>query len=140
MHLNRVIQSLDRHLTYRWTMASIWTSGANWVHTVNVTNNWTAILIYSNGDWKERCRWPDLFRYEREKDWHEWQKPLAEVESLIKYFSEPGQLVIDPCGGGFTTAVAARNLGRRFVGCDCDLECVSKGQTRLADTQPICSG
>ncbi len=72
MHLNRVIQSLDRHLTYRWTMASIWTSGANWVHTINVTNNWTAILICSNGDWKERCRWPDLFRHEREKDWHEW--------------------------------------------------------------------
>jgi len=113
-------------------MASVWSSGANWVHTVNVTNNWTAILIYSNGDWKERCRWPDLLRYEREKDWHDWQKPLAEVETLVKYFSEPGQLVIDPCGGGFTTAVAARNLGRWFVGCDLDRECVSKGQSRLA--------
>ncbi len=132
MHLNRVIRSLDRHLTYRWTMASVWSSGANWVHPLNVTNNWTAILVYSAGDWKDHCRWPDLFHSEREKHWHEWQKPLAEVESLIKYFSEPGQLVLDPCGGGFTSAVAARNLGRRFVGCDIDRECVVKGQERLA--------
>ena len=68
----------------------------------------------------------------KEKDWHEWQQPLEEVEKLVDTFSQPGDLVIDPCGGGFTTAIACHRLGRRFVGCDIDKVAVLKGQERLS--------
>ena len=46
-------------------------------------------------------------------------------------FSRPGELVVDPCGGGFTSAVACRDLGRRCVACDVDRSCVVRGQERL---------
>ncbi len=37
--------------------------------------------------------------------YHPWQKPLAEIECLLCYFTKPGDLAIDPCGG-FTSAVS----------------------------------
>src|SRR5207245_2185095 len=51
---------------------------------------------------------------------------------LVHHFSEPGDLVVDPCGGGFTTAVACRDLGRRCISCDIDEAAVIRGQDRLA--------
>lgn len=51
---------------------------------------------------------------------------------MVGYFSQPGDLVVDPCAGGFTTAVACRNLGRRCVSCDVDKRAVLSGQERLA--------
>ena len=56
----------------------------------------------------------------------------AIIEELIKNFSDPKDLICDPCAGGFTTALACRNLSRRFVGCDVDEDCVAMGQQRLA--------
>jgi len=47
---------------------------------------------------------------------HEAQKPLALMEYLIKLTTLTGQIVLDPFIGSGTTAVAAKNLGRRFVG------------------------
>jgi site-specific DNA-methyltransferase (adenine-specific) len=58
------------------------------------------------------------------------------MEMLVRYFSEPGDLVVDTCGGGFTTAVACRNLGRRCISCDIDEGCVIRGQDRLARKSP----
>ncbi len=59
------------------------------------------------------------------------QQSLEEVERLVRYFSKPKELILDPCGGGFTTAEACRNLGRRFVGCDVQKKHVAAGQKRL---------
>jgi DNA modification methylase len=43
---------------------------------------------------------------------------LAEsfIEKFIAYSSNPGDLVLDPFGGSFSTGRAAVTLGRRFVG------------------------
>lgn len=86
---------------------------------------------FADGD--KRGRWPDVSRVNsKEKDWHRWQQPLAEVENLVRYFSQPNDLVVDPCGGGFTTAAACYRLGRRCISCDCEESCVAKGKQRLA--------
>lgn len=47
---------------------------------------------------------------------HQTQKPLALMELLVRLFSEPGELILDPFAGSGTTGVAAVRLGRRFVG------------------------
>lgn len=47
---------------------------------------------------------------------HTTQKPLALMKDLIEDFSLPGDLILDPFAGSGTTGVAARMLGRRFVG------------------------
>lgn len=48
------------------------------------------------------------------------QKPVALFEYLIRTYSAPDDLVIDPFMGGGTTAVAARQARRRYVCGDID--------------------
>lgn len=43
---------------------------------------------------------------------HPAQKPINVIEQLIKTFTDPGDVVVDPCCGSGTTLRAARNLGR----------------------------
>jgi site-specific DNA-methyltransferase (adenine-specific) len=43
------------------------------------------------------------------------QKPVELLEYLIKQYSNEGDLILDPCGGGGTTAIAAMNLNRDYI-------------------------
>ena len=46
---------------------------------------------------------------------HPSTKPEILMSELIGLFSDSGELILDPFGGSGTTAVAAKNLGRRCV-------------------------
>jgi site-specific DNA-methyltransferase (adenine-specific) len=131
-HLDHVMLILGEHLDYAWTAASVWNGDGTIIHPRQVTSKWKPILIYSKDKWKDRGRWQDLSVINtKEKEWHDWQEPLQEVSNLIRYFSNPGDLVVDPLAGGFTTAVACLQLGRRCVACDVDESAVIRGQDRL---------
>ena len=54
---------------------------------------------------------------------------------LIRYFSNSGDLVVDPCGGGFTTTEARLRLNRRCVSCDDIEDNVGKGIERLDEAR-----
>jgi hypothetical protein len=60
-------------------------------------------------------------------------KPLALMEALVRDYSEPGDLVCDPCAGGGTTLLAAKLLGRRYVGSDIGAAHVEIARERLRD-------
>jgi ParB-like chromosome segregation protein Spo0J len=118
-HLPHVLNALGEHQTYRWVISSTWPGNANMVHQFNLASQFKPILVFSKGKWTRTDRWSDVSQIDsREKDWHDWQQSLAEVKTLVGYFSDPGDLVVDPCLGGGTTAVACCRLGRRCVGCD----------------------
>ena len=51
-------------------------------------------------------------------DAYDTPKPEAVLDRIIRVASEPGDLVADFFLGGGTTAVVAKKLGRKFVGCD----------------------
>jgi site-specific DNA-methyltransferase (adenine-specific) len=51
---------------------------------------------------------------------HPTQKPVAVLERLIEIFTDPGDVVIDPCCGSGATLRAARNLGRSAYGFEID--------------------
>jgi site-specific DNA-methyltransferase (adenine-specific) len=129
--------TLGTVLTYRWVIASAWNGDGTLIHPLNITSQWKPILIFSKGDWKAHGRIPDLLRNDtQEKRYHPWQQPEAEVMQLVSFLSQPGQLVVDPCAGSFTTAVACKRLGRRFVGCDVDADCVRMGHGQFRH-QPV---
>ena len=47
---------------------------------------------------------------------HETQKPIPLLERLIEIFTDPGDVVIDPCAGSGSALRAAANLGRKAYG------------------------
>jgi site-specific DNA-methyltransferase (adenine-specific) len=47
---------------------------------------------------------------------HPTQKPVNVLERLIEIFTDPGDVVIDPCAGSGSTLRAAYNLGRNSYG------------------------
>lgn len=51
---------------------------------------------------------------------HPTQKPVALMEYLILTYTNPGDLVLDNAAGSGSTLVAAKNLGRQFIGIEKD--------------------
>lgn len=47
---------------------------------------------------------------------HPTQKPLTLMEQLVEIFTDPGDVVIDPCAGSGVTLLAAKNLNRKGYG------------------------
>src|SRR3990167_10933298 len=73
----------------------------------------------SEKEYKElRC--PSTVQYfnnrEDSRGLHPTQKPVALFEYLIKTYTSEGDLILDNCIGSGTTAVAAMNTDRNFIG------------------------
>lgn len=47
---------------------------------------------------------------------HPTQKPIKLLERLIEIFTDPGDVVIDPCAGSGSTLVACDNMNRKGFG------------------------
>lgn len=52
----------------------------------------------------------------KEKTPHKTQKPLRVCKHLIKRSSEPGDVILDPFMGSGSTAIAALDMNRKFIG------------------------
>ena len=67
-----------------------------------------------------------------QKGEHPTQKPVELMQYLLKIHSKEGDLVLDPFLGSGTTAVACKNLGRRFIGIEISQTYVDIANKRLA--------
>jgi DNA modification methylase len=63
---------------------------------------------------------------------HPTQKPVAALASLIRSFSLPGELVLDPFAGSGSSCAAALLTGRRFLGMELDEAYHAHATARLA--------
>jgi len=62
---------------------------------------------------------------------HEAQKPVALMEYLVRLTTIENQVVIDPFIGSGTTAIACKNLNRRFIGFEIKENYYDVAQQRL---------
>ena len=62
---------------------------------------------------------------------HATQKPLALLQALVRDFTQPGDLVLDPFMGSGTTGVACLAEHRRFVGIERDPATFAQACDRL---------
>ena len=63
---------------------------------------------------------------------HPTQKPVALLERIVLASSNPGDLVVDPFAGTFTTCFVAKKHGRRSIGIEIEEPYVKVGLRRLA--------
>jgi DNA modification methylase len=63
--------------------------------------------------------------------WHPTQKPLALLKRIIKANTAPGDVVLDFFSGSGSTAIAAKECNRKFVGCEIDSSYYQKSLKRI---------
>jgi site-specific DNA-methyltransferase (adenine-specific) len=121
-----------------WWMAALVLPGgphAPAVRARRVRNGWQAIAILRKPGPNPPTIWFSdviLPRREGEKDLHPWQKALDPGRRLIRRFSLPGQMVLDPfCGSGTFPAAAALE-GRRPLGIELDVGHAETARQRVA--------
>lgn len=67
----------------------------------------------------------------REGGLHPTQKPISLMKTLIELTTQEGQLVIDPFSGSGSTLVAAKELGRNYIGFELNPAYVEISKKRL---------
>jgi len=67
---------------------------------------------------------------------HPAVKPVALCEYLIRLATVEGAIILDPFIGSGTTAVAAKNTGRHFIGIDINPDYIAIAQRRLREQNP----
>ena len=79
--------------------------------------------------------WTGPLTPQKEKTYgkHPTQKPLYILEQIIEASTNPGDLVLDPFCGSSTTGVAAKHLGRRYIGIDNVEEYIELSVRRLQE-------
>ena len=71
-------------------------------------------------------------RYRMEEyEEHPAQKPVALLERIVRASSNPGDLVLDPFSGTFSTGYVAQKLGRKFIGIEKQEPYIKIGLRRL---------
>lgn len=63
---------------------------------------------------------------------HATEKPIQFAEKVIQISSNPGNIVLDPYVGSGTFCVAAKKLGRKYIGIDNIESCVNITKERLS--------
>ena len=74
---------------------------------------------------------PGFYAGPREEQEHIGGKPLWLMRAIVRDYSEPGDVVCDPCAGGATTLLAAVIEGRTAIGAERDPETWEKAVRRL---------
>lgn len=67
---------------------------------------------------------------------HPSPKPYDFMRKIILRFTNPNDLILDPFCGSGTTCVAAKMLGRRYIGIDIEPKYIEIAQKRLDAVQP----
>ncbi len=105
---------------------------------IHYRRNYELMLIAqkpgSAGKWYGGNSTPNVFRLPKiipSEEQHPTVKPVDLMKHFIKIHSEEGDLILDPFLGSGTTAVAAYELGRRFIGIEKELKYVSIAKRRL---------
>lgn len=131
--LPEVMRRLGEHLEYVWTAAVVHDGAFFQMRATRTQVGWKPVLVYkAPGVWTPPW-WVDVSdKGRREKGGHKWQQSEAEAAQWIEVLTNPGDLVVDPFLGAGTTAAAAKNLGRKFIGFDVDPLAVQTATDRVA--------
>lgn len=78
--------------------------------------------------------WTDIHRVKHNKyrDEHPCQLPIHLLERVVLMSSDAGDVVLDPFSGTGTTALAAKRLGRNYIGFELDAEYAKISMNKLA--------
>ena len=82
--------------------------------------------------------WTDLHRikHAKNRDAHPCQLPETILERLILMTTDEGDIILDPFNGTGTTVIAAKRLGRKYIGIELDKQYVTIAEEKLRNVRP----
>lgn len=100
-------------------------------HTLPIKKSDSSVITSDNlnPDGSRKCVWythktkHNLLYFSRDnanKGFHPTQKPVPLFEYLIKTYTNKGETILDNCMGSGTTAIAAINTNRNYIGFELD--------------------
>lgn len=132
-HLIDALNHLQESLEYVWMIAVRHVHGETRIHKWNLRNGWKPILVFGKPPvktWWEPIG--DVVSADAlEKTDHEWQQSTSEASYYIQHLCPAGGFVVDPFCGSGTTLVAAKRLGRQFLGFEVDEGVAAAARKRL---------
>lgn len=134
LHINTIIEQMGEYLNFHWLGCYYMPSGQHAsLAYYSVAVYWKPLVIFSKGAWDKTKTFKDvIINDDADKQYHEWGQGVSGFTRLIESFTKPNDTVLDPFLGGGTTAIAALNSGRYFIGSDISPEEVEKTRGRLA--------
>ncbi len=135
MFIPEVVEQMSKHLTYAWTFCLLMPEGAqSRINSRHVIQEWKPIFCFVKGSYSARGWESDVVTNpKRQKELHPWQQGIAPAVRLIRRFTSPKEVVLDPFLGSGTTGVAALDTKRRFIGCESNPAAFEKAKSRIEE-------
>jgi hypothetical protein len=130
-------------LKFCWLLAAFYLDGCSRTEInfpFRIVNCWKPILFLRKPPVPKPSggyRVDALVSKKREKHLHPWQQCELVFFELLRLYTEPGWLILDPMAGTGTTGSAAVKLGRRFIGVEVDPDIYQLAVKRLSQLEPM---
>ncbi len=124
----KALEWIYTHIPPDWLIC--WYKGSPGHRSFIGFNDWEPHLVYGKN---EGVQMHDYFYCQPEmvKLGHPCPKPIGWAYWMIERMTKPGDLILEPFLGSGTTCVAAKMLGRNYIGIDISPEYVKIAQERL---------
>ena len=126
-YLPEIISTLAKHLRYNWTICYLTPGPATPIWQRRINTSWKPVLWFVKDEYKGIWVGDVCKSDYSDKRFHEWGQSEGGMADVVKRFTKPGDLILDPFCGAGTTGVVALQLKRRFIGIDND-----KGSIEIA--------
>lgn len=118
-NLPGVLDQMQQHLRYWWTLALIHKHGGQQLPGKWIMVEWKPLIWFVKDHRSGKVYVADRMAGSKpRKDLHEWAQGVDEIAYLIERLTEAGGLVVDPFAGSGSFGYAAKELGRHFIGAE----------------------
>lgn len=127
--LPKILADMSKHLRFWWLCGCYHSGNPTRMTELGIINHWKPLIWLVKDTRRDRMTFvDDVVSGGSEKTDHDWQQAQSEAEYFIDFLTISGEMVFDPFVGSGTTCIAARKLGRNWIGCDTDPDAVQKAR------------
>lgn len=121
-NIPEVSSKVSEYLKYRW-MISMWQGeGQHPRMAMGIEIMWKPVGWWVKGSWPRGKGFvvDGIVIKQPKKENHVWEQSMDWARFCVSKFTKPGNIILDPCIGGGTIAVACKELGRNYIGIELD--------------------
>jgi hypothetical protein len=136
MHLAEILAEMIKHLDYYWLCAVRQTGPARCrIWPRKISNKFKPVLLFVKRPSSKRVAHSfltDLIVGTPDKEHHSMGQGVDEFRYFVERLTEPGQLCVDPFGGGGCVPEACVAANRRYIATEIDPGVAAAARARIA--------